>query len=231
MERDLPIALQNVTTHILRHMVEGIAKFGPLYTTWMFPFERMNSWFTRRVLNRQYPESTIMETYQIYCWVMYCVFSKKFGKEDANFEDLEKEIMDRDELVEQEIVESKSLFKLPDTQMQGLIQHYNNESILNVAIRLTRVQLNTCFTNITYVSSKSGDRVSIFVYCIKDECYGEIISIFKHTHNTKHNIFLSSICCQNTLLTTKHPCTKFGFQMDTSKNKLSSRRLMRANRW
>lgn len=131
MERDLPIALQNVTTHILRHMVEGIAKFGPLYTTWMFPFERMNSWFTRRVLNRQYPESTIMETYQV-----------------------------------------------PDTQMQGLIQHYNNESILNVAIRLTRVQLNTCFTNITYVSSKSGDRVSIFVYCIKDECFTILFNFF-----------------------------------------------------
>lgn len=65
LERDFPLTMQNITTHMLRHMVEGIDSFGPLHNTWMFPFERLNSWFTRRVLNRQYPESTIMETYQV----------------------------------------------------------------------------------------------------------------------------------------------------------------------
>ena len=65
LERDFPVFLNNPTAHIFRHMVEGIKKFGPLYSTWMFPFERLNSWFTRRVLNRQYPGVTIMETYQV----------------------------------------------------------------------------------------------------------------------------------------------------------------------
>jgi len=34
--------MQDITTHIMHHMVEGIQKYGPVYGTWMYPFERFN---------------------------------------------------------------------------------------------------------------------------------------------------------------------------------------------
>jgi hypothetical protein len=49
----------------MRHVVEGIGRFGPVYGTWMYSFERFNSWMCQRALNRTHPEVTIMETYRV----------------------------------------------------------------------------------------------------------------------------------------------------------------------
>ena len=61
LERDFPISLQvlfticalcvlelyrllqNITTHILHHIVKGVKDFGPVYAILMYPFERFNS--------------------------------------------------------------------------------------------------------------------------------------------------------------------------------------------
>ena len=43
----------------MHHIVQGIERFGPVYGTWMFPFERFNSWMCQRALNRAHPEATI----------------------------------------------------------------------------------------------------------------------------------------------------------------------------
>ncbi len=51
--------------HLMHHLVEGIKAHGPLYGTWMFPYERFNSWLHRRVMNRSRPEATLMETYRV----------------------------------------------------------------------------------------------------------------------------------------------------------------------
>lgn len=51
--------------HLLHHVVAGIKQFGPVYGTWMYSFERFNSWICRRVLNRAFPEATVMETYRV----------------------------------------------------------------------------------------------------------------------------------------------------------------------
>jgi hypothetical protein len=51
--------------HLLHHIVPGIEKFGPVYGTWMFSFERFNSWMCRRALNRANPEATVLETYRV----------------------------------------------------------------------------------------------------------------------------------------------------------------------
>ena len=51
--------------HILHHILEGIAARGPVYGTWMYPYERFNSWMSRRALNRCQPEATIMKTYRV----------------------------------------------------------------------------------------------------------------------------------------------------------------------
>lgn len=54
-----------VTNHILHHLPEGIEKFGPVHGTWMFAYERFNSWLCRRALSRKHPEATILRTYQV----------------------------------------------------------------------------------------------------------------------------------------------------------------------
>ena len=54
-----------ITNHILHHLPEGIERFGPVHGTWMFAYERFNSWLCRRALNRRHPEATILRTYQV----------------------------------------------------------------------------------------------------------------------------------------------------------------------
>lgn len=44
--------------HILHHVVPGIQKYGPVYGTWMYSFERFNSWMCRS-------EATVLETYRV----------------------------------------------------------------------------------------------------------------------------------------------------------------------
>ena len=63
--------------HLLHHIVEGIELFGPVYSTWMFAYERFNSWITRRITNRRYPESTVMETYRV-GYVDYYQFNNNY---------------------------------------------------------------------------------------------------------------------------------------------------------
>ena len=54
-----------MTNHILQHIPEGIGQFGPVHSTWMFAYERFNSWLCRRALNRRHPKATILRTYQV----------------------------------------------------------------------------------------------------------------------------------------------------------------------
>ncbi len=35
---------------------------------------KFNSWICRRVLNRQHPEATVLETYRVYCCLLYFYF-------------------------------------------------------------------------------------------------------------------------------------------------------------
>ena len=51
--------------HLIRHIAEGIQRFAPVYGTWMYPFERFNSWICQRVKNRAHPEATVIETYRV----------------------------------------------------------------------------------------------------------------------------------------------------------------------
>ena len=65
LERDCTLWLGNITTHILRHIPEKIETNGPMYASWMFPFERMNSYLVRRANNKASMEQYIMETMQV----------------------------------------------------------------------------------------------------------------------------------------------------------------------
>lgn len=77
LERDFPVSLQNITTHLLHHMVDTLKRCGPVYGTWMYAFERFNSWICQRALNMRYPESTVIETYLIFDWCQFMLASQK----------------------------------------------------------------------------------------------------------------------------------------------------------
>ena len=60
-----------MTTHLLHHIPDGIQRFGPVHSTWMYAYERFNSWMGRRAMNRCLPEATIMATYRVCCVCAY----------------------------------------------------------------------------------------------------------------------------------------------------------------
>ena len=48
------------------HLQRYIRRFGPIHGYWMYPMERLNSWISRRVLNRRFPESTVMASCRLF---------------------------------------------------------------------------------------------------------------------------------------------------------------------
>ncbi|XP_062595076.1 uncharacterized protein LOC134256449 [Saccostrea cucullata] len=79
LERDFPLTMQNLTTHLIHHIVDDLAKLGPMYGRWLFPYERANGWITRQCLKKGIEESTVMETYVVYDWCIYMILSQKFN--------------------------------------------------------------------------------------------------------------------------------------------------------
>ncbi|XP_062584302.1 uncharacterized protein LOC134246058 [Saccostrea cucullata] len=84
LERDFPLAIQNLTTHLIHHIVDDLANYGPMYGRWLFPYERANGWVTRQCLRKGMEESTVMETYVIYDWCVYMILSGRFNPCDLS---------------------------------------------------------------------------------------------------------------------------------------------------
>ena len=66
MERDFPATVHVITLHLLHHLPMYMRRFGPVYSFWMYPMERFNNWIKNRVLNRRFPEATVIESYRLY---------------------------------------------------------------------------------------------------------------------------------------------------------------------
>ena len=62
---------------IVYHLPIFIKHLGPISGYWMYPFERFNSWISRRVKNRRYLEATVMQTYRIFEWSLHLQMSGK----------------------------------------------------------------------------------------------------------------------------------------------------------
>jgi hypothetical protein len=56
-----PCSMQFIKTHNVVHMVDKIAKLGPLYITSMFPYERSYKQLKAWVLNQKTPEASLMQ--------------------------------------------------------------------------------------------------------------------------------------------------------------------------
>ena len=63
IERDFPVSMNVIVFHLLHHLPMFIRCFGPVRSYWMYPMERFNSWISRRVINRRFPEATVLQTY------------------------------------------------------------------------------------------------------------------------------------------------------------------------
>ena len=87
MEKDFPVALHVCVFHLLHHLPFYLRRFGPSCVFWMYPFERFNSWLIRRVQNRRYPESTVAETYRLFEWVHFLLWSQELPSKAITFPD------------------------------------------------------------------------------------------------------------------------------------------------
>jgi len=77
VERDFPLSLQVIVVHLLHHLPYFIKRFGPVYSFWMYPFERFNSWICRRIMSRRYPEACVVDTYRLSEWAHFMELSKQ----------------------------------------------------------------------------------------------------------------------------------------------------------
>lgn len=66
LERDFPVSIHVIMLHLLHHLPMFIRRFGPVHGYWMFSMERFNSWISRRVHNRRFPEATVLESYRLF---------------------------------------------------------------------------------------------------------------------------------------------------------------------
>ena len=93
LERDFPISLHVVVFHLLHHLPMFVRRFGPIRSYWMYPMERFNSWISRRVLNRRYPEATVLATYRVFELTHFlelsgqlpCIYPNKTLTEDVSY--------------------------------------------------------------------------------------------------------------------------------------------------
>ncbi|VDI28224.1 Hypothetical predicted protein [Mytilus galloprovincialis] len=78
------MCMKNLVTHLLHHIVDGLAENGLLYGKWLFPYEKANGWMSRQGLKKGGEEATIMETYVIYDWCVYMMLSQKMMPATSN---------------------------------------------------------------------------------------------------------------------------------------------------
>lgn len=91
LERDFPVSLHVMVFHLLHHLPMFVRRFGPIRNYWMYPMERFNSWISRRVLNRRFPEATVLETYRVFELMHFLQISGQLPSPHTNnplYEDL-----------------------------------------------------------------------------------------------------------------------------------------------
>ena len=74
---DFPLFIQNITTHLLHHVVSGLKTYGPVYGTCMFVFDIFNSLICQRALNMRFTEATAIETIIVYDWCQFMIASER----------------------------------------------------------------------------------------------------------------------------------------------------------
>lgn len=129
LERDFPISLQVIVFHLLHHLPMFLERFGPVYMFWMYPYERFNSWIIRRVLNRRFPESTVIETYRLTEWAHFMELSGELPEgilqlscSDSDFPPASNFLLSEDIMVH-----LKSHYVIAEPQFSVLMDRYKKD--------------------------------------------------------------------------------------------------------
>ena len=116
-ERDFPVSLQVIVFHLLHHLPMYVKQFGPVYSFWMYPYERFNSWISRRVMNKRYAESTVIVTYILSEWANFQEIANQLTKGATGMSDAEND-------EENDHLKDASEYLLTDELLEELQSHY-----------------------------------------------------------------------------------------------------------
>ena len=188
IERDFPLSLQVIVFHLLHHLPYFIDRFGPVYNFWMYPYERFNSWVTRRVLNRRFPESTVVETYRLAEWANYMELSGQldYGATSANEEHTIANLSEQFTLAQDQLAEIKMAYSnmdecsyghdpdLPVSAYKLKSKHYFTETGRKVTVNSADGDSETSYVSNSHVSSLVEGVTLI----------GRILTLFVHTRNS-----------------------------------------------
>ena len=122
VERDFPVSLNVIVFHLLHHLPLFIRRFGPVRGYWMYPMERFNSWIARRVLNRRFPEATVLQTYRVFELSFFLQISGQLtiAGRNASVNDLNSFLVESGEPEHEEALTSH----LDETKMKDLDDYY-----------------------------------------------------------------------------------------------------------
>ena len=131
LERDFPVSLHVSVFHLLHHVPTYLAHFGPVYSHWMYPYERFNSWLIRRVHNRRYPEATVLDTFRLLQWAHSLVLMGQLH-EEALFE-VQSEVINTPTiqiyLTETDIINLRKVYQNLFPVFNALCERYNVEKL------------------------------------------------------------------------------------------------------
>ena len=87
LECSFPVNMANMVFHLMHHVPEDMVRLGSVYGYWMYPFERFQHWLkSRALLNRRYPESTVIEAYSLFDAAEFLATSGATGASEGDDE-------------------------------------------------------------------------------------------------------------------------------------------------
>ena len=198
IERDFPVSLQVIVFHLLHHLPMFVRHFGPVYSFWMYPYERFNSWVSRRVTSRRYPEAVVVETYRLSEWAHFMEIAGQLPDGATTGVYAATLLGDHDEVSPQCHSQSQEI-ELSDQQFDQLkatyvanSAHQTEGGLEDVSRSATRKKHFTYtdhhYRNIKFAAAEvelehSSTRSSyVFISGTEGIRVGRIICLFEHVH-------------------------------------------------
>ena len=106
----IPFTERCIVLHLVCHLPAQMSWWGPLWCTWMYPFERFIGYLKRKAKNRAAPEANIIQSYRIAWFARVIMCRVDDWREQANGEGEVKEDvwLDEEEVDDGITVESKT---------------------------------------------------------------------------------------------------------------------------
>ena len=192
LERNFPLSLQVIVFHLLHHLPIFLRHFGPVYGFWMYPYERFNSWISRRVTSRRYPEATVVETYRLCEWAHFMETSGQLPDGAAtglfastllgNAHDANPECIQSLKIVlsDEQVCELKAIYDLNSSHhddvspsaMRRKLFTYNDHHNRTIKYTGAETELQNSYTRSSYVFIAAQQGIQV----------GRIIFLFNHVH-------------------------------------------------